>query len=138
MKKKNFGWKKTLAYSEGSQEGYLIDCEAKIEKEIAHRGWVNFGYPSAVVAFAIPIKENITNTYNLVGHVSHVRQRPVLFRNDTINAHYGFPDMAEKSEYVGFLRGNIDYDEVLGFLIDDAILNEVASWETHNREQNNF
>ncbi|KAL3502406.1 hypothetical protein ACH5RR_036855 [Cinchona calisaya] len=89
--------------------------QAKIEKEIARRGRGNFVCLSLVVAFKTPVKEFISYTYNLVGHVSHVRQRPIPLRNDIINAHYGLPNMAEESEYAQFLRGNIDYDEVLGF-----------------------
>ncbi|KAL3506677.1 hypothetical protein ACH5RR_032059 [Cinchona calisaya] len=63
------------------------------------------------MAFETPVKEFIANTYNLFGHVSHVRQRPIPFGKDIINTHYGLPDMVEKSEYARFLKGNIDYDE---------------------------
>ncbi|KAL3518975.1 hypothetical protein ACH5RR_021564 [Cinchona calisaya] len=64
--------------------------------------------------------------------------RPVPFRKDIINAHCGLPDMAEENEYALFLRGDIDHDEVLGFLIDDNIPNGVASWEVQNKEHNQF
>ncbi|KAL3516281.1 hypothetical protein ACH5RR_023183 [Cinchona calisaya] len=60
-------------------------------------------------------------------------ERPVPFGKDIINAHYGLPDVAEESNYARFLRGNIDKDEVLGFLIDNSIPDGFACWEMHNR-----